>query len=285
MGKAIVLDNVSFAGLNYGQVTPIGNVPLSSLAIVGQDSVTGGTEAATYSVNYTPANTYQRGVVWSITSGSEYASIDSATGVLDILPGANNSSVTILATSAYNPLITASKTISVTRASSSDIWDAATDDADFGQYMVGKSKLYEGTNIEKDGTTDGISVTQPITSRSQNFVVLIDVTLGAGGGNEPAVFSRVADNFCMARVSGVWKIGGNWAPTLAMGITESRVTLYIYYDRGSSSIFLKNVTQGTTQTFTSVASGAALRDAMLIGGGAAAANRFVGTIHKMYIGG
>ena len=84
---------------------------LDSLAIIGSDNVSG-TEAH-YNVEYTPEGTIRTGVTWSITNGSAYAEIGND-GTLIILPAATSaSSVTIKATSTYDPSITATKVVSV----------------------------------------------------------------------------------------------------------------------------------------------------------------------------
>ena len=110
MGKAIKLSNVDFSKTGLGTITFL--LPLQSLAIIGESSVSG---AGRYSVVYTPAATYERSVVWSIVSGSEYASIDQ-TGLVTAIEGASENSVTIRATSTTHASIYAEKTISVTYA-------------------------------------------------------------------------------------------------------------------------------------------------------------------------
>lgn len=111
-GIAYIIQGANFASSGLGKVTQATSsvVALSSLSISGSTSVT---ENGTYSVIYSPSNTTQRGVTWSITSGSEYASIDQD-GVVTAKSGANSSMVTIKATSIYDSSKTASKTISVT---------------------------------------------------------------------------------------------------------------------------------------------------------------------------
>lgn len=112
MGIAIIAKGADFSSNNIGDVTPSSNIPLLSLAIVGPGTVIG-TEAD-YSVTYDPANTSQRGVLWSITAGGTYATINENTGKLTVLPGASSASVTIKATSRYNDNIVATKTVAVT---------------------------------------------------------------------------------------------------------------------------------------------------------------------------
>lgn len=112
MGIAIIAKGADFSNKNIGVITPSSNVPLVSIAIVGPATVKG-TEAD-FSVTYDPANTSQRGVLWSITAGGTYATINENTGKLTVLPGASAASVTIKAESRYNDNVVATKTVAVT---------------------------------------------------------------------------------------------------------------------------------------------------------------------------
>lgn len=90
-------------------------VALTGLSVSGDSTVGNAGNKAQYNVEYTPSNTTQRGVIWSVTSGSAYASIDES-GLLTVKSGANGNAVTIRATSKENTSIYAEKTISVTDA-------------------------------------------------------------------------------------------------------------------------------------------------------------------------
>ena len=130
MGVAIIVPDVSFQSANLGRVTIIDTSDLVGISIVGKVNVTGTNNAETYTIDYTPSTTTHVGVIWSIVSGGQYATIDSATGVLSILQGANNASVTIRAISTYDSSIYADKTIAVTyRVPLEDL----TNYLDFGQ--------------------------------------------------------------------------------------------------------------------------------------------------------
>lgn len=111
MGIAIIAKGADFTNKNIGTVTPVTIVELSSLSIAGPDTVFG---SAQFEAVYSPSNTTQRGVTWSIKSGSQYASINSNTGLVTALIGANSSSVTIKVTSNVKPSVTVEKTIAVT---------------------------------------------------------------------------------------------------------------------------------------------------------------------------
>ncbi len=110
MGIALIVPGVNFSDANLGKVTLQEIIPLTSLSIVGSGEIYA---AETYTVAYAPANTTQRGIVWSIVSGGTYATIDSSTGVLTPLEGTSDASVTIRATSTENSSIYAEKTVTV----------------------------------------------------------------------------------------------------------------------------------------------------------------------------
>jgi hypothetical protein len=124
MGLAIIVPSISFADANLGKVTLSGNEPIRGLYINLEDSYAGTT--VDLKCSYLPANTTQRNVVWSIESGSEYASISGST--LTILSGASHNDVTVKCTSASNPSISATKTISVTYESGGIVWHDFTED-------------------------------------------------------------------------------------------------------------------------------------------------------------
>ena len=84
---------------------------LTAISISGDATVNA--QSSQYAVSYTPSNTNYKGVVWSITAGSTYSTIDQ-TGLLTILSGANANSVTIKAVSSHDTTILATKTVTVT---------------------------------------------------------------------------------------------------------------------------------------------------------------------------
>lgn len=117
MGVAIIIPGVVFTE-NLGKVTLVDgggsgggdvDVKVESIAISGLATVNTSSNKATYSVAYTPTNTTQKGVTWSLESGEEYATIDS-TGTLTVK---GSGSVTIKAVSKYNAAVTAKKVVSV----------------------------------------------------------------------------------------------------------------------------------------------------------------------------
>lgn len=110
MGIAVIIPNVNYGDANLGKVTLKQGVPLRSMTIVGPDEIT---EPTLFTVNFFPANTSQRGIVWSIVSGATYASINAETGELTPIVGAIVNDVVIRATSTADNTIYAEKTVSV----------------------------------------------------------------------------------------------------------------------------------------------------------------------------
>lgn len=117
MGVAIIIPGVVFTE-NLGKVTLVDgggsgggdvDVKVESIAISGLATVNTSSNKATYSVAYTPTNTTQKGVTWSLESGEEYATIDS----LGTLTVKGSGSVTIKAVSKYNAAVTTKKVVSV----------------------------------------------------------------------------------------------------------------------------------------------------------------------------
>lgn len=117
MGVAIIIPGVVFTE-NLGKVTLVDgggsgggdvDVKVESIAISGLATVNTSSNKATYSVDYTPTNTTQKGVTWSLESGEEYATIDS----LGTLTVKGSGSVTIKAVSKHNTAVTAKKVVSV----------------------------------------------------------------------------------------------------------------------------------------------------------------------------
>ena len=89
------------------------DVALTSLSITGSSSVSNASNEAQFGVTYSPSNTTQRGVSWSIVSGSDYAAI-TQNGLLTVKNGANSDTVKIRATSKVNTSIYADKSVTVT---------------------------------------------------------------------------------------------------------------------------------------------------------------------------
>lgn len=112
MGVAIVLKGCDFSARNLGKITFIEDADVTGINISGPVTVIG--LGASYTASYLPANTSQRGCVWSVTSGGDYAEIDQTTGILTVKEAAMSvRQVTIKATSTFNTGIVATKEVSV----------------------------------------------------------------------------------------------------------------------------------------------------------------------------
>lgn len=296
MGKAIILSDVNFSSVGLGVVTPYRDNPVTGLNIVSPLEIIG--ESYQLGIEYTPVDTTQRGVLWSIVSGSQYASVDND-GNVTISESANNSTIVVKATSTYNSSVNTEKTIVVTYHAAT-LWDEALADADCAVYMNGKGKLYEKTDeLVLSGNTLGTPVTQPITSLSQSYFVLFDVTFESqvSSATAPCLFARMGDNFnicCHPDTSAkVWmaqpNFGGSYVGIqLGLGgrTFAGRVKMMVYYDRANKKMWAKNLTNGNIVPLSSVGSGGGtLRPEVYLFGGTDVSNGFKGTIHSFFIGG
>lgn len=182
-GIAIIVPGVDFSSKNLGTVKPA--IKLKSLAIVGADSVTD-TNRSAYAVSYTPADTSEKGVMWSVTSGGSYATIDGE-GLLTVLDTAvTEQSVTIRATSSANERVFAEKTV-IVQYKETVLWAGdgkALLGYSFGQTGVADSPFYlmrnlSGGNILKrrvffgcDAKKYGIDLNSLFQTTPQNDVGL-----------------------------------------------------------------------------------------------------------------
>lgn len=110
-GIAIKIQGADYSERGLGKVHIKGSVvPVTEITINGADTIT---DSGQFTAVLMPENTTQTSVVWSITSGGSFATIDQ-NGLVTALPGADNSSVTIKCTSEDKPSVYGSKTIGVT---------------------------------------------------------------------------------------------------------------------------------------------------------------------------
>lgn len=89
------------------------DIDITGLGILGPSTVNDVSNTAQFQVTYSPSNTTQRSITWSVVSGSDYASIDEK-GLLTVKGGANGSTVKIRATSTDKPNIYAEKSVNIT---------------------------------------------------------------------------------------------------------------------------------------------------------------------------
>ena len=89
------------------------DIDITGLGILGPSTVNDVSNTAQFQVTYSPSNTTQRGIIWSVVSGSDYASID-GNGKLTVKSNAKGSEVKVRATSTDKPNIYAEKSVNVT---------------------------------------------------------------------------------------------------------------------------------------------------------------------------
>lgn len=147
MGTAIICPNLNFGNVNLGRVTLSKIVPVQSIRIVAPETFIG--VSLQIGLSFLPLNTSQRTVVWSITSGSAYATINDTTGVLTILSGASGNDVIVKATSMVDPSIIAQATIAVTYSDSEKVvtfFDWLKTDGN-SYFSIGKLNRYDKITI------------------------------------------------------------------------------------------------------------------------------------------
>lgn len=113
MGIAILLTGTDFSDANLGQVTLTDPVAVQSISLDNNISSFIG-PSFKLAVDFTPINTSERGIVWSITNGASYATIDSVTGEVTVDENANGNTITIQATSTSDNTLIATHDVVVT---------------------------------------------------------------------------------------------------------------------------------------------------------------------------
>lgn len=89
------------------------DIDITGLGILGPSTVNDVSNTAQFQVTYSPSNTTQRSITWSVVSGSDYASID-GNGKLTVKSNAKGIVVKVRATSTDNPNVYAEKSVNVT---------------------------------------------------------------------------------------------------------------------------------------------------------------------------
>ena len=242
MGIAIIVPGVSFADANLGKVTLQGNVPVTGLDISGPSTVSGSTNAAKYLPVVTPAATTQRGITWSVTSGSSYASINSSTGILTVLSGASSSSVTICATSSANPSITGEKTITVTYDESQH----ATPNYYYSKNYPSQSDTVEDILYSNVSTDDCIvAISYDLSSYGSGaFIFTMNtgsspyqgVTLGWNRSSGPMDTLELTNR--------VNNTSAGWTALTTLDNESGKIAVKTYRKDGSNGLFLKYTTDG-----------------------------------------
>lgn len=89
------------------------DIDITGLGILGPSTVNDVSNTAQFQVTYSPSNTTQRSITWSVVSGSDYASID-GNGKLTVKSNAKGNVVKVRATSTDKPSVYAEKSVNVT---------------------------------------------------------------------------------------------------------------------------------------------------------------------------
>lgn len=89
------------------------DINITGLGILGPSTVNDVSNTAQFQVTYSPSNTTQRSITWSVVSGSDYASID-GNGKLTVKSNAKGNVVKVRATSKDNSSVYAEKSVTVT---------------------------------------------------------------------------------------------------------------------------------------------------------------------------
>lgn len=136
------------------------DIALAGLTVTGPSVVNGTGNAAKFGVTYSPSDTTQRGVRWSITSGSEYASIDEYSGTMTVKSGASASSVRVRATSTANAAIYAEKSVTATYTSSVRRYTLTVECPTSGATVA----------VQNAGSTSATAYTSPMTLEENTTV-------------------------------------------------------------------------------------------------------------------
>lgn len=259
MGVAIIIPGVVFTE-NLGKVTLVDgggsgggdvDVKVESIAISGLATVNTSSNKATYSVAYTPTNTTQKGVTWSLESGGEYATIDSM-GTLTVK---GSGSVTIKAVSKYNAAVTTKKVVSVVfnevheSGEYTELEYVGTKGGNYlqtntimenGQKIILKAKLpianNQSTVARQFILHDGSSCSMSNTYKDKIF----SVTLPFRSARTTAVVNGVVE-FTISAYSCDFTVDGSAAPITPSDIKKSSTTPVMLFSNNNNSFVHERV--------------------------------------------
>ena len=255
MGVAIIIPGVVFTE-NLGKVTLGGgggdvDVEVESISISGSATVNTSSNKATYSVAYTPTNTTQKGVTWSLESGGEYATIDSM-GTLTVK---GSGSVTIKAVSLHNSSVTAKKVVSV-------VFNDGQEDNEYTEleYVGTKGGNYLQTNTLMENGQKIILKAKLPTANNQSTVArqfilhdgsncsmgntykdkIFSVTLPFRSARTTAVVNGVVE-FTISAYSCDFTVDGSAATITPNDIKKSSTTPVMLFSNNNSSFIHERV--------------------------------------------
>ena len=237
MGTAIVVQGISFATKNLGKVTILENVDVTGIAITGSDTLSG--LEGQYGITYTPAYTSQKGVTWSIESGSEYASISSS-GLLTVLSGASSSAVVIKAVSTYNAAIYATKSITVTYVDVVDVLTSISVSKDLTFSELNKYKMlvvFNPANTSYKGVTWSITSGGAYATVDANgYVTVLNTATTAQNVTVKAVSTHDASINSSATISVTYQAEPSWDLSQRYGIMDSNDLVSAMRDNSTSML-------------------------------------------------
>lgn len=259
MGVAIIIPGVVFTE-NLGKVTLVDgggsgggdvDVKVESIAISGLATVNTSSNKATYSVAYTPTNTTQKGVTWSLESGGEYATI----GSMGTLTVKGSGSVTIKAVSLHNSSVTAKKVVSV-------VFNDGQEDNEYTEleYVGTKGGNYLQTNtIMENGQKIILKAKLPIANNqstvARQFILhdgsncsmgntykdkIFSVTLPFRSARTTAVVNGVVE-FTISAYSCDFTVDGSAATITPSDIKKSSTTPVMLFSNNNSSFIHERV--------------------------------------------
>lgn len=152
-GIAIIIKGADFSQNNLGKVNFLENIPVESISILGQSVLS--EKTAQYTISALPEGTSQTEVIWSITSGSEYAKIDE-NGKLTVIQTVESATVTIKAVSLYNSSVYAEKQITLSSVEVPPINPTYI----YGFYQSSFLKYPDGTQSKKYASFEAIPIEQ-----------------------------------------------------------------------------------------------------------------------------
>jgi hypothetical protein len=181
-GIAIIIQNADFSAKNLGTVSFLEDVSITGITISCENSYSETSFKPT--ITYTPVNTSQVGVTWSLTSGSQYASINSNTGEVTINSGVTNQSITIQAVSIYDNTITTTKQVTVTYHENVDILNSISING--ASSVEGKTSNYTVTYNPVNTVLTGVtwSITSGITYASIDASTGVLTIASVANGND-----------------------------------------------------------------------------------------------------
>lgn len=237
MGMAIVVPGADYRNENLGTVTPTNQIALQGIIVTGPASVF---VTAQFNAMLVPTFTTQRVVSWSITAGSQYASIDS-TGKVTGVPNIANQPVTIRCTSTDDPSIYGEKNILIT-TSSLVFYDYLTGDGTDFVLMPGLSDIWNATVTVR--LTHGGVNTYAFQCFYANDSTQARIAAYVNGSNYVSAYVGTLNTYNIATKQNiiyryVWNCGS---------IGQSDATFYLYND--TTGTILGSKTSGMRLTMS-----------------------------------